>query len=192
MKKVFLASLLGGLTLFAWGAISWVALPWHNAVLHSMANEEQVVASLRQNLPSTGVYMFPGMHGEGDEAERLATQRIRRGPVGFIFYTAEGMNPFKPGIFVFGLLLFMFSSCIASTLLTLTLARRPSYTIRVFFVALLGVFVASEGHLNAWNWIHMQLPYAAVFAADAIVGWLLAGLVIAAIVKPPKEAQPAA
>jgi hypothetical protein len=186
MKKIVLASILGGLTLFAWGAISWVALPWHNAVLHVVANEDPVIVAMQQNLPSSGVYMIPGMHGSGEAAEKAATEKLMRGPFAIIFFTAEGMDPMKLDTFIIGLLLFIFSAFIASSLLTLTFERKPSYTVRVFFVALLGVLVASEGHLGAWNWIHMQGAYAAVGAADAVIGWLLTGLVIGAIVKPPK------
>ena len=32
-KSLLLGALLGGLTLFAWGAFSYMILPWHNMTL---------------------------------------------------------------------------------------------------------------------------------------------------------------
>ena len=48
-KKLFLGAMLGGLTLFVWGAISHMVLPTSEWVLHGFASEAAV--AITGNLP---------------------------------------------------------------------------------------------------------------------------------------------
>jgi hypothetical protein len=188
MKNILLAGLLGGLTVFLWGFLSWVVLPWHNATMHAIPNEDAVITAMQQTIPSSGVYLFPAMPmSHDDPAQKAYADKCAKGPIGMLFYTREGMDAMRASTFIIGYLLFVFSALIAAALLSMTMDKLPGYGTRVIFVTLLGVFVASEGHLSAWNWVHMQFGYAVVGAADAVIGWLLAGLVIAAFVKPAKK-----
>jgi hypothetical protein len=57
----------------------------------------------------------------------------------------------------------------------------------------MGIFTALIGHVSYWNWMNFPLDYTVAFVIDNVVGWTLAGLVIAAIVTPtvcaPKTAE---
>ena len=66
-----------------------------------------------------------------------------------------------------------------------------SYLQRVGLVTALGLFLALLGHVAYYNWMHFELSYTLVFVVDVVVGWFLAGLVIAAIVKPNPDTNPA-
>ena len=56
----------------------------------------------------------------------------------------------------------------------------------------LGIFVALVGHASYWNWMRFPTDYTIAFIVDVIVGWTLAGLAIAAIVRPEAKAATAA
>ena len=64
------------------------------------------------------------------------------------------------------------------------------------FVAGLGLFAWMVISVPYWNWYEFPLAFTLAEAIDSDVGWLLAGFVIAAIVRPwrvkPVEPAPAA
>ena len=60
----------------------------------------------------------------------------------------------------------------------------PGFGSRVLFVALLAGFVALQSRLLDWSWWRFPLDYSLVAALDLVVGWTLAGLVLAWRVKP--------
>ncbi len=51
LKRLLAGTVLGGLVMFAWGAVSWMLLPWHQPALQSFANEEVVAAGARRRAP---------------------------------------------------------------------------------------------------------------------------------------------
>lgn len=61
MKRILVGGLLGGLAVYAWGFISWMVLPWHEATLHEMPAGAHVVATLGAENLASGIYMYPGM-----------------------------------------------------------------------------------------------------------------------------------
>lgn len=47
MKNTLIAGLLGGVTLFLWGIISYMALPWHMTYMHAIPNGDEVMQVLQ-------------------------------------------------------------------------------------------------------------------------------------------------
>ncbi len=64
------------------------------------------------------------------------------------------------------------------------------YRERVAFVALIGLFATISGPLMDWNWLGFPLGFSMPIALDGIIGWTMAGLVIAALIKPKAVAEP--
>jgi len=184
MKRVLIAGLLGSVVLFIWGFISWAALPWHNATMPSLPNEEAVVESLRANVNTTAVYQFPGMPADDAESQQAWTEKYKRGPYGILIYIAQGADPMAPQPFIGGFVLSLLTATLAAYLLSLGANKLTGYSQRVIFVTLLGVFAALVSHFSMWNWMHVPTGYSLVMAADLVIGWLLAGLVIAWRIKP--------
>lgn len=57
---------------------------------------------------------------------------------------------------------------------------------RVLFVTLLGLFSWVVISIPYWNWFGFPTDFIAAEAIDQVVGWSLAGPVLAAIVKPAR------
>ncbi len=55
---------------------------------------------------------------------------------------------------------------------------------RVLFVTLLGIFGFATVSVPYWNWYGFPTDFTLAEAIDHVVGWFLAGLVLAAIVRP--------
>jgi len=187
MKKAILAGIVGGIILWVWGFLAWAVLPLHKPSMRNISNEDAVIEVLRTNINVKGVYIFPGMPLDDNQASMdTYTQKYMRGPTGMIIYDPQGSDPMMLSQFINGLIILMISAFLAAWFLSRSTAAASSYMARVLFCGMLGIFISFFSHLSAWNWMGFPLDYTTAMMIDAIIGWLLAGLGIAAIVKVPK------
>lgn len=171
--------------LYVWGMVSWMVLPWHNATLNERPNE---AAARTLIAPTIGgkpdVYYFPKMPTDWNDQEAMNAYRKvhEQGPVGFIF-AQPGRPVMPPSTFAVGVATNLASALLASLLLAAASASLRSYPARVIFVAGLGVLIAVTTHVPLWNWMHFPTDYSIVMFLDSIAAFVLAGIVIAAVVK---------
>src|SRR3954468_10190829 len=103
MGKIAVAALVGGLIVFAWGAVAHMVTPLGMAGMSVLSDEGATIEGLRVSVPKTGLYVFPveGMIGNTTAAEKKAwEEKIRRGPSGMLVYKAEGTAPMSPRVFI--------------------------------------------------------------------------------------------
>lgn len=188
MKQLLLAALLGGIVLFLWGWLSWSIIPIHNASLLSIENEDAVIAALHVNMDRKGVYAFPAMPTIQDPTIMDEwEQKYKDGPVGMIIYDPEGTEPMKPDQMIIGFILGCISAFIVAWFLSRSTAAMASYFARVAYCGMFGIFIALVSHLTNWNWMGYPIDYTISWIADSIIGWILAGTVLAAIIKIQKQ-----
>ena len=184
MQKIILSAVLGGLTLFVWGFLSWMILPFHTATMKDMPNEQAIVEALRANLTEPGVYSYPGMADyEADEAAWVA--KHKQGPiVTMMVYHPDGMEPMQPMVFIKGLLIDMLAAGLSALMLSMIVSAVPLYGRRILMGTMLGVFAALVSHFTLWNYFMIPAGYTLAMSLDLVVGWTLAGAVIGKIIKP--------
>jgi hypothetical protein len=179
MGKIAVAALVGGLIVFACGALFHMATPLGMAGLSVLPDEGATIEGLRVSVPKTGFYVFPaeGMVGKTSEAEQKAwAEKYRRGPSGMLLYKAEGSEPLAPRQLVTELVTDVLASFFAALVVSMIAAP---YLTRVLAVLLLELFAFSSLSLSYWNWYGFPGAYiGAELVMDAIT-WLLAGLAIA-------------
>ena len=184
------SGLAGGLSVFFWGAISWMVLPWHNATLLKFNEEAAVAKVIEQNTLSSGIYVLPNPHRpspksasptftpeERDKALALALEDMKRGPVVFMSVLREGSDPQMTSQMLGNFLI----NCIAATLFALILlqASISGYWKRVQFLVLIAMTGGVISHLPHWIWWGFSASYTAGAIADIGIAWFLAGLLIA-------------
>jgi len=59
LKQIIIGGIVGGITLFFWGFISWAVMDWHFYTVQHDEGTRAVVANIETQLPETGVYYFP-------------------------------------------------------------------------------------------------------------------------------------
>lgn len=182
--RVLLAGLAGGVVFFIWGAISWMVLPWHDEGIKSLPGEAAILPALRQNIGESGLYLFPPMpEPQGDPAARKQFEdRHRAGPVGWLVYHPGGREPMPRAMFVKGFVINVLSALIAAGFLAGSGARR-GYVARALLAAALGLFAGLCTHVMQWNWMLLPGVYTTIMVVDLVVGWLFAGLAMAAILR---------
>lgn len=189
--KTLLASVVGGIILFMWGFLAWVVLPLHNSSIRDIPGEEVVLSALVSTGMSKGAYLFPGMnHRDGmTEAEEEAarsvwTEKHKRGPVGIIVYDPVGVDPDMPLPMVRGVIICILAAFVVAWMLVRSTAVQGNFVARVAFCGMFGIFLTIAAHLVNWNWMYFPLDYTIAMSVDSLVGWTLAGMGIAAVIKP--------
>jgi hypothetical protein len=185
MGRTSLAAFLGALVLFIWGFLSWEVLPFHSKTMHTLPNEDAVVTTLKSGNAESGTYMIPGTGDGSEAAKKAAMNKMKTGPMGWLMYSREGMGEMHPMNFIKGFIVLFFSAMIAASLLgKLSWSLASKYGARVRFVMMLGIFLAIAGRLGDWAFMGYSTDFSLNLLADDIIGWTLAGMVIAWRIKP--------
>jgi hypothetical protein len=187
MKSLALGGLLGGLVLFAWGAFSYMVLPWHAMTLNKFKDEGAVARALTANAGDSGMYLLPNPHRQDPglpESQRKAAEegdmkRMMEGPFMFASVSLPGTREMGPA-----LLFNVIGNIVSATLVTWLLLQTVPvpYWRRVGFVVVLALATSVIAHYPSWIWWRFSESFTLVEFADLLIGWSLAGLVIAKII----------
>jgi hypothetical protein len=187
IKQLVLGTVLGAIVLFIWSALAWMIIPWPGEPFQTFTNEVAVMQAITANAPRSGIYMSPnepkrtpGMtDAQYKAAGQAAMDQSARGPMVFAAVRLGPMGMVKPLIIQF--LTQLVLALIACILLLQT--DRLSYFARVAFVAAVGVLIFIGGHVEEWNWFSFSTAYLMMELGAIVIGWFLAGLVMAKFVR---------
>ena len=185
MKRILIAAIVGGIIVFIWSAVAHMITPLGMAGFSVLGDrEESFIEALRANVPKSGMYMIPGEEDAQDltpEQEKAWMDKIRRGPYALVVYTAGGSEPFDPMQLIRELVSTIIAAFIVAWILSLT--GGPYFT-RVIIVTLFAVFAWFSLTQSYWTWYKFPTAFVLAEAATEILGWFLAGLAMAKIVRP--------
>jgi hypothetical protein len=180
MVRLLLGALAAAVVLFAWGFVYWAALPFSFLVIRALPDAESLGQTLKGKIADDGLYFYawpdPDLHARDPAAARTeADRRLKEGPRIQVYYRKDGMDETAQAMmFAQGFLHYVVASLIAGGLLRFAGLQR--YLARVLLVAGIGLFAAI--------WFHHPWPWALFQAVYTVIGWLLAGLVLAAFIRP--------
>lgn len=170
---LLLGALAGGVAAFVWGAISWMALPWHRATFASFRDQEAVARVIAENAPRSGLYGIPA------ESDADADARMKSGPLVLAVVQLRGFG--SVGLAMLrAFVIYAAASLILSWLLLQ--APLPGLLARATFVCLAALAGTVICRVTDWNWHGYPASYTIVSVADVAIGWFLTGLAIAAVV----------
>lgn len=181
-RKLVIGSILGGATLFAWGAVSWLVLPWHLMAVERFTDEALVADVIRANAPTRGTYLLPHPHAvraEGEAAtleEGAYQERMRQGPVLFGAVQPRGARPDDPTLFLASFA----TQLVVALLLTWVFLQlgRPTLSNKLAVAAGLGLLAGFSCHVPNWNWWAFGSLFTTIAVLDLVIGLCLATLVI--------------
>jgi len=187
-KKILLGGLVGGIVVFLVTGFFHMATSLGEYGIKTMPNEDSVLAMMRTSVPESGLYLFPAADmskGNSAASQAAYAEKYKTGPAGIMSYVNPG------GEFSFGKLLlnqFLFG-LIAALFLAWILgitAGATTYASRVGIVFIASLFADCVYPLAYWNWYRFPTGYTAAYIGTWSVSWLIAGLAMAAIVKPSR------
>jgi hypothetical protein len=184
MVRIVLAAILGGLLMFVWGAASHVVLPFEREALKRMPDEATVLSTLGRDLVAPGMYFFPwtDMSGKATpEQQKAWQQQIASGPSGLLIYKPNGGESMSPRQLVSEFI----SNVLAAFFGALLLVQLPGgFGRRVLSMAAIGIAAWLSISVSQWTWYGFSTPFLIGDLADQFGGWLLAGIGMAALLKP--------
>ena len=197
-KRFILAAVLGGLAMFAWSLLAHLVLPRAYAGIGEIPNEQAVLGAMHSAIGvQHGMYIFPGF-GLGpnptrsamNEAMKTYDHKLAVNPSGLLIYHPPGAKSMEASQLVTEFLTELLESLIVVILLLHTWLR--GYLARVAFVALAGFMAGITTNIPYWNWYGFPGSYTVAYMTTEIVGYVVAGLVVAAILKIDTSPTPAA
>jgi hypothetical protein len=192
MKKNLLAAILGAVIFFVWSAVVHMNPGTAMLGLSQLNGQEDVVmTSLKAEVPSPGLYFFPAMDMSGHatkEQQDAWAAKYKAGPSGLLLVQPPGGNPMMMGKqLVIQFLSNLLCALIAAFILT---SGTGSFLRRLATVTALGLFSWLAISVAQWNWYEFPFAFIALDAINQIIGWLLAGLLMAAMIKPANQSAP--
>jgi hypothetical protein len=180
---------LGGLVAFVWSAFSWMLLPWHNSSMRSFADEAAVAQVLLEQAPSGGMFMLPGLPAGYDRMSDAEKQAL-----GEAMMKKKSEGPYFHGVVWRGVredmgrqmgvgLLFNVLAALLVTMLVMKTGGM-SWAGRVMFIVTAALAVCLIAVVPNWIWWHHPSGFVMVTMADLLIGWTLAGMVIAKVAAP--------
>jgi hypothetical protein len=188
MGKKLLAGVLGGVAFFLWSFLAHDVLPLGKAGIKEVPHEEPVLASMKASMPEPGLYFLPGLgipenatRAQQSAAMEARMHKVETGPSGLLVYHPS-LN------FSFGKALAVeFGTNILQLLLAIFLlsqTRLTGFGARWRFVSIAGILAAISTNISYWNWYGFPGNYTLAYAFTVAMGFVVAGLVVAAMVKP--------
>lgn len=190
MIRKTMASLLGGLIIFIWGTISWAVLQWHLSSMAALPNGGEMTATLDQAGAASGVYFYPPTPDASDaNAVQQWQEKYGGGSyISMLVYHDKGYTESMGSMFLTGFVLNVAGAGLVVFILCISGTREQSYLRRVGLIALLGIFASVVGPLAEWNYFGFPASFSIPIFLDGVISWSLAGLVIAAFLKPTAAA----
>lgn len=192
MAKKLLAAVLGGLAFFLWSYVAHDLLPLGKTGVKEVPNEQTVLDSMKANMPEHGLYLLPGIglpenatRAQQSAAMEARMHKVETGPSGFLVYHPSLNFSFGKALMV-ELGTNMFQVLLAVLLLGQT--RIINFVGRWRFITIAGFLAAISTNISYWNWYGFPGNYTLAYICTVAMGFVFAGLVAAAIVKPVQEA----
>ncbi len=191
MVRKLLAGILGGLVFFAWSSLAHVVLPLGQTGIQEIPNEQAVTSSMKANIAADGLYFFPGTglpptatHSQKMAAMKDMAPKLKVGPVGILVYHPVGQDALtlRP-------LLTELATNIVQVLLAVFLLGQTSlaaFGARWRFMTVAGVLAAISTNISYWTFYGFPGNYTVAYMCIIAMGFVVAGLVAAAMVKPGK------
>lgn len=144
---------------------------------------------MKANIPADGMYFFPGYglpatatHSQKMAAMKDMAPKLKAGPVGLLIYHPVGQD----GLTLRPLLTELGTNIVQVLLAVFLLAQTSlaSFVARWRFITVAGVLAAISTNISYWTFYGFPGSYTVAYICIIAMGFVCAGLVAAAIVKP--------
>ncbi len=192
MARILVGGVVAGIVIFFWGFVAHMLLPIGEMGLKIVPAEDDLAAAIKRNVPEPGLYFLPGRDmSKSPSAEEMEAHmaKISKGPYAFMVIYPAGRDPSLAKH-----LPIEFATNVVCALLAAILVAqlRPGFLVRVVCVTLIGILASILILVPYWNWYGFPTDFTLGQIAEQLIGWFLAGIVLALIVRPAARAPLAA
>jgi hypothetical protein len=184
MTRVLIAGVLGALAMFVWTSVAHMFTPLGQIGMLSIPNEDSVLVPMQTAMgDKAGLYFFPGVDVNDPNGMTAYEEKAKTVPWGILIYHPPGPDAgMSPMQLVAEFVKELAQTLIAAFLLSLTVIA--TYLMRVVFVSLISVSAALSTNVSYLIWYKFPADYTLGYMSIEIISGIVAGLVIAAVLKP--------
>ena len=188
--RIMLAGFAGAVVMFIWTSIAHMALPLGHMGFSGIPDEAPVMASMQKALGDhSGLYFFPWVDPRKSDAMAEVTAKLKTNPSGLLIYHPPGGGGMTASMLIVEFVKEFAVSLIAAFLLARSVL--VAYSARAGSVALIGLAATLTTNVSYWNWYEFPTDYTLASMTTEFVGYLAAGLAIAAILPRNRSFKPA-
>jgi hypothetical protein len=191
--RVLIAGGAGGVAIFLWGFVAHMLLPLGQAGIQALPFQDKVLPAISGSVKESGLYMFPWPESSpgkpmamSQQAQQAAAELYRTSPHGLLVYQPPGGRMLTGGQLLAEFATNCFTALIAAALVSWLIAALPSFAARLLFVITVGFSAGIAVNVPYWNWYGFPGAFTLAEIFEHVVGFGAAGLVIAALIKPPR------
>lgn len=180
--RLIIASVLAGIVMFMWGAVSHMVLGIGDAGIMSVPNEASVSTAMKSNITEPGIYSIPGldMKSATDADKEAWAAKYKGGPTAIVVYHPTGEDAFSMRKFGIQLGSNIAAAFVVGMILLLAVA---SFSRGVVISTLVGLAGWLAINVPEWNWYRFPTDFTTGKLIDQIAMWLLAGFVLGWILR---------
>jgi hypothetical protein len=184
MIRILLAALAGAVAMFFWSFIAHMATPLATVGFSKMTNEQAVLQGMTADNvgTKTGLYIFPWTDPNDPKMMDTYDALAKTHPTGLLLYRPLGQDmnakaSMGPMLIKEFLKQFV-QALIAAWIVSMVAA---GFVTRASIVTAIGVSAGIATNVSYWNWYSFPGNYTLAQIAMEIIGALVAGLAIAAV-----------
>jgi hypothetical protein len=177
-RRVILAGLLAGLTVFTWTIVSDMALGLVKIGVQPLPNESAVLSALDQNVKANGLYRFPF-----EEDPEKWDEAYRTNPRGILVLTPPGQPMNFGKLVATAVLTNVAGGILAAFLFVAAGLGAAGIGPRIAFGAALGGFASLAIDFPYWNWYGFPTNYLAAQLVNSILAWSFAAIVLGFVLR---------
>ena len=175
--RILLAGLAAGIAMFVWSSFAHLATPLGTLGVSTLPDESVTVGNLASAIGDKGgLYLFPMAQGASPSSSAATA------PGGFLVYNPKSATTMQPTNLIIEFLTELAEGLIIAWLLAQ--AALSAFVARVGFVAAVGLAAAITTNIPYWNWYSFPTAYTLGYGFVEFAGYVAAGLVAAAILRP--------
>jgi hypothetical protein len=180
--RILIAGIVGAIAMFVWMSIAHLATPLATIGFSQIPQEGQLISTMRSAVDDKqGLYFYPWMNPKDPNAMKAQEEKLKTEPHGLLIY-----NPAGGGMSA-SMMIAEFAKEAAISLISaflLAQAMLAGYFARAGFVALIGLAAALTTNVSYLVWYGFPASYTLAYGFIDFMGYVVAGLVIAAILRP--------
>ena len=175
--RTLLAGLAAGIAMFVWSSFAHLATPLGTMGISTLPDESVTVGNLASAIgDKAGLFLFPMPQGASPNSSAATA------PGGFLVFNPKSATTMQPGNLIIEFLTELAEGLLIAWLLSQT--ALSAYVARVGFVAAIGLVAAITTNIPYWNWYSFPTAYTLWYGFMEFAGYVAAGLVAAAILRP--------
>ena len=185
--RIVLAAFAAAVVMFFWGFLFWAVLFQAAGVAQHSAVEGELLSTLSEALPETGVYFLPS--GMGEDEEDFGS-RHEEGPIVTVFMRHQGAPLTGADVMLGGFVHMLVVTVLMALLFQWVSPSLNSFGTRLGFVAFAGTVGTLFANFSTPIWFYQPWGFHVANCVYMVVAWTLTGVVFALILAPRASDAP--